>query len=368
MSLHVCHLSSVHPVNDVRIFHKECVSLVNAGFEVDLVAIGPGETHYHSGVRVHPVAPSDGRLRRATVGAAGAVRRAVSTGAPLIHFHDPELIPFGVGLAAAGRLVVYDAHESLAKSVMSKPYLPRFARRAVSMGANTAEWAMAQAASAIVTATPAIARQFPASKTTTIQNFPLLGELAPRDVSYADRPNSVIYTGGITAPRGAVEMVEAMALADHGPRLTLVGSFKSVETERKARSSRGWDRVDFLGWLPRTDLQAVFATARVGLVVFHPEPNHIEAMPNKLFEYMSAGLPVVASDFPLWRSIVEGAGCGLLVDPTDPGDIASSVDWLLTHPEEAMEMGARGRKAVEARYNWGVESPKLVDLCHRLLG
>jgi len=162
-------------------------------------------------------------------------------------------------------------------------------------------------------------------------------------------------------------MVEAMGRATGEPRLTLVGSFARPETERRVRASAGWGRVDYAGWLPRSELQARLATARVGLVLFLPEPNHIEAMPNKLFEYMSAGLPVIASDFPLWREIVDSVGCGLLANPEDPGDIARAVDWLLAHPEQAEEMGVRGRRAVEVQYNWATESHKLVDLYRRLL-
>jgi glycosyltransferase involved in cell wall biosynthesis len=107
---------------------------------------------------------------------------------------------------------------------------------------------------------------------------------------------------------------------------------------------------------------------RAGIVTFHPVPNHTESQPNKLFEYMAAGLPVIASDFPRWRGIVEGHECGLVVDPKDPDRIAEAMQWILAHPVEAETMGDRGRQAVKRQYNWDLESGKLLKVYKELLG
>ena len=108
------------------------------------------------------------------------------------------------------------------------------------------------------------------------------------------------------------------------------------------------------------------AEAQIGLLLFHPEPNHVDAQPNKMFEYMSSGLPVIASNFPLWKQIVEGNQCGLCVDPLDPAAIAAAIDYIVSHPEEARAMGENGKKAVDEKYNWGAESIKLISLYRSL--
>ena len=86
------------------------------------------------------------------------------------------------------------------------------------------------------------------------------------------------------------------------------------------------------------------------------------AQPNKLFEAMSAGVPVIASDFPAWRAVVDGCGCGRLADPLDSSSIAEAMIWMLEHPTETAAMGLHGREAVETRYNWEQESRTLLDL------
>jgi glycosyltransferase involved in cell wall biosynthesis len=130
----------------------------------------------------------------------------------------------------------------------------------------------------------------------------------------------------------------------------------------------GWDRVVEHGQLSRSAVAELLQGVQAGLVLFHPEPNHVEAQPNKLFEYMSAGIPVIASDFPLWRDLIERECCGLAVDPLDEAAIASAIEYVLTHPDEAEAMGRRGRLAVERTYNWQPQAHKLLDLYARIAG
>jgi glycosyltransferase involved in cell wall biosynthesis len=175
--------------------------------------------------------------------------------------------------------------------------------------------------------------------------------------------------GGIVNIRGAKEMVIALEyLRDiSGLKLEMAGEFSPDGFDNELRVLLAWSLVNYHGHIGRSEVANLLGGVRAGLVVLHPVINYIDALPVKMFEYMAAGLPVIASDFPLWRQIIEGAQCGLLVDPMCPEAIADAMRWILVHPIEAEAMGRRGRKAVEEKYNWNHEADKLIDLYKKLL-
>ena len=309
------------------------------------------------------------RLARMTFGA-WRMWRAVHRAEPEVaHFHDPELIPVGLALRLSGIKVIYDVHEDVPKQILGKFYLPILLRKPVAWAMEAVEWIAARCFDAVVPATPRIAERFPSDKTVVVQNFPILGELVAQDpVPYIKRPFHFAYVGGITRARGVLEMVEAVGqVRGETVTLCLAGVFSPAHLQVETENLPGWERVNFHGWADRRQVANLFSSVRAGLVVLHPTKRYPDAYPVKMFEYMAAGLPVIASDFPLWREIVEGAGCGLLVDPLDPDAIAGAMQWILDHPAEAEAMGKRGRKAVEEKYNWEREAKKLIALYEGLL-
>ena len=364
----VVHLTTVHPSFDTRIFYKQAKTLVRAGYDVTMIAQHEKD-EVVDGVKIIALPKPKNRFIRIFGLNWRALRLALRQRADIYHFHDPELIPVGLLLKPRCEKVIYDVHEDLPRQVMSKYWIHPWLRGGVSKVAELLEASTARILDAIVAATPVIAARFPQKKTVVVQNLPIVSELqAPQETPYKERPFCVAYLGGITAVRGALEMVRALEHLPSGLQVKLVmaGEFSPSRLYEDVRQLPAWERVEFLGWQDRQQLPHLLDKARVGLVVFHPEPNHIEAQPNKLFEYMAAGIPVVASDFPLWRQIVKEAGCGLLVDPLDPGAIARAVAWLLEHPGEAEEMGKRGREQVVAKYNWEREAEKLLELYWKL--
>ena len=368
MNIKVCHLTTVHPPFDTRIFHKEAKTLVKAGYNVTLIAQHKGDEEVE-GVKIISLPAPRSRLSRIFSLTLRTFRLALKQKAALYHFHDPELIPAGLALKAlTSARVVYDVHEDYPRQILSKPWIPSAFRKPIAWGMGLLERLAARFFDGLVPATPGIARRFPPAKTVVVSNFPRVEELTidqEETIPYPERPNWVVYVGGITTIRAAKEMVKAVDFMQMPAELILAGSFESRALQNALSSLPGWSNVRFLGWLSRPEVAAVLAKAKVGLVLYHPLPNHIEAQPNKIFEYMAEGIPFVASDFPHWRELGEGAG--VFVNPLDPQAIAQAIDWLLMHPEEAEAMGQRGRERVLKEYNWDAEAQKLLKLYERLL-
>lgn len=366
----VAHLTSVHQLDDDRIFSKECRTLADAGFDVSL--IGPAAADRTvDGVHLRAVPVPQGRLRRMTRTVWQVLASALASRARVCHFHDPELIPVGICLKLLGRRVVYDVHEDYPQKLLDKTWIPSLLRRPLALAMAAIERVAAMLFDGIVTVTPTIQARFPAAKTIRIANFPRLEEFAAVPATpYAERPLQIGYVGLLAEQRGLFDMVLAAGLVAGGQErcLRLAGAFDSPATEAASRAMPAWQWVEPLGFLDRAGVARMLGGIRAGLVLMHPVPCYIACYPIKMFEYMAAGLPVIASDFPGFREILEDGRCGRLIPPQDPAALAAAIEWVFAHPDEAAAMGERGRRRVEQLYTWQAESTKLVDLYRRLAG
>ena len=368
------HVTTVHPRHDVRIYHKEAKSLRRLGGRsvYMIVADGLGDV---------PEAPGDvgfidlgalrtRRLSRAVLGNIRVFQTVRRLKPAVVHFHDPELILMGLALKPFGYKVVYDIHEDVPKQVMNKYWIPALLRTAVSYGVSAFERLAKWSFDGFIPTTSIVAAKFPSDRTVVVHNYPDPSELMPAEpVPYAERPPHFAYIGGISVFRGACEMIDAVDLLNQkfGAKLELAGSMEPANYEDELRRRAGWSKVIYHGLVDRPAIARLLGSTRAGLVTLQPTPAHVALISIKMFEYMAAGLPVIASDFPLWRKIIGDAECGFLVDPTQPAEIAKALTWVLENPEAAEAMGRRGQKAVAETYNWDSEAKKLVGLYEALL-
>jgi len=361
----ICILTSVHSPFDIRIFYKEAKSLESADYDVTLIA-RHDEDEIVDGIRLVPLPKPKNRLERMIRTVWLVYQKALEIDADIYHFHDPELMPIGLLLKRHGKKVIYDVHEDVPRQNLSKPYIPAVFRKPISLMIGALEAFSARRFDGVATATPFINRRFLklGANAVNVNNYPRASELYTAENQWSKKEKAVCYVGGIAGIRGAFNMVKAIGKTKY--RLLLAGNFESGLVD-KLRQMPGWLNVEALGFVDREGVRAMIARSIAGMVLFHPEPNHIDAQPNKMFEYMSAGIPVIASNFPLWREILEGAECGICVDPLNPEDIAEAIQFIVEHPAEAEQMGKNGRKAVKERYNWGIEEKKLLQFYSKLI-
>ena len=359
--LQVCHLTSAHPSDDIRIFHKECCSLVENGYNVSIISTYPAVKE-NKGVEFIQVAKrGKGRFRRMLLTTRSVYEKALEVNADIYHFHDPELLPYGLKLRRKGKIVIYDAHEDLPKQVMDKPWIPKFLRGAVSGIISRYEGYVAKRLSGVISVTETICERFKKVNPTVemVANYPLLHEVKElQELERAKVPGQICYVGNLFPKRGVLELVDALNYST--AELVLAGKFSTTEFERKVSENTGWKKVNYLGHVDRKRVIEILGSSQIGLVTLHPTLSYKESLPIKMFEYMAAGIPVIASDFPLWRSIIDKENCGLCVDPMNPRAIGAAIDELISDPSKAEKMGKNGYEAFKMRYNWGVEQEKLV--------
>lgn len=365
--IRVAHLTSVHVRHDTRIFWKQCRSLQAANYEVHLiVADGKGDEIYHD-IHIHDVGKSHSFLDRVRNSVRRVAAKACELRAEVFHLHDPELLQAAPRLSNSGGQVIFDSHEDFPVQLLGKAYLPGATKKLASALAAWYERRRCRHLSAIISATETIAKKFQQfhPRVVTVRNYPLLAEFEFQVSRPASAEPLVTYVGDITRIRGVLEMVQALEQAPT-VRMNLAGRCPHPKFFAELESQPGWRQVNWLGFITRGEIEAVFARSVAGLVTLHPTISYVDALPVKMFEYMAAGLPVIASNFPILREIVETENCGYCVDPLSPSEIAAAIRTLQHDPELVRQMGARGQMAVRQKYNWSLELPKLLDLYREL--
>ncbi len=358
----IAHLTSAHPRYDTRIFIKQCRSLADHGHDVTLVvADGKGDER-KDGVSIVDVGKLHGRINRMFSTTRRILNKAIILDADIYHLHDPELIPIGLRLKQLGKKIIFDSHEDVPKQLLSKPYLGPTSLQLLSDTFSVLERFACRRFDGIIAATPSIRDKFLAINphTVAVNNYPLIDELNS-DLPWSEKHNEVCYIGSIGAIRGIRQIVSACELLQSPVRLNLGGSFSEPALEAEVKTYPGWDRVNSKGFLDRAGVRNMLHRSMAGLVTLHPIINYLDALPVKMFEYMAAGIPVIASNFPLWREIIEGNHCGVCVDPLNPKAIADVIDYLVINQDVAKRMGENGRKAVMEQYNWPTQEKILLN-------
>ncbi len=364
--LKVCHLTSVHNWNDTRIFYKECLSLSKAGITVFLIVPLAGNFS-NENIEIIPVSVPKNRLSRITITCLKILLKAVGTKAEIYHLHDPELLWVGIVLKLSGKKVIFDVHENIRSQIKMKKWLPL--RRLISKLFFIFDYLISNIFYLVLAekSYEKIYKQFGA-KFVTVQNMPDIEKLLPfYKEDRGNLPNGILYVGSITEDRGVCIVLQALYQL-HQLNVDFIfhciGNInenlkKKIESESIYKELE--HKIKFYGPLPIYEAYKIADNCKVGVSILKPIENYIHSYSTKIFEYMSIGLPVVASNFELYEKIITQHKTGICVNPLAPNDVANAINFIFSNKQKAAEMGKNGNIISRNEFNWKNEEKKLID-------
>jgi glycosyltransferase involved in cell wall biosynthesis len=357
-------LATVHDATDDRVFYREAKTLCEAGLSVCVIAPS-SSSGYFEGIWIEALPRKQGRARRLLQGWT-VLRRALRLGKGLFIFHDSELFVTALILRGLGKRVVYDCHENLPMQVLQKKWIPWPFKWLLVPATWSLEWVGSRLLNGVLVARDSVLGRFPKDLRVSIRNFPTSDALTTsQGPPLSMRRNVVIYAGGLSRIRGIAELVEAFRKIDvPTAELWLVGPFDSEQFQREILSSLP-PNVRWLGKMEHSEVVKLYASAKIGMSTLHPTPSHRNSQPVKIYEYMGAGLPVIASNFPEFSELLEG--CGVQVDPLNVEQIREEIRHLLLDDSRLENMSKVARARVLNCYSWDREGERLVQFCSSLL-
>lgn len=367
----VCVMTSVHPPFDVRIFHKQCRTLVQAGYDVTLVV--PHEKDESvAGVKIRAVPKPANRKKRFIKTGYQVYRKALQINADIYHIHDPELIPYAQLLRIHHKKVIYDMHENVPRSILTKDWISPGKRKWLARLVYSVEHFLLSGLH-VVFAETSYKKDYPwVANGIDVLNMPDVEYLLTLDTSKKAEHLAIGYIGGVAPERGSIAMLEGIALIQQtgiNCSFHCVGPIDAQHLkELKAKIDElSLNEIHLYEYMLPAQAWDIIRQCHVGMAILKPIPNYYESYPTKMFEYMALGIPVITSNFPLYREVIENYHCGICIDPESPQAIADAIEYLNGNQLEFQEMGNNGRMAVMEKYNWKTEAKKLLTLYKELL-
>ena len=372
--MRVCHITTVHPAKDARIFYRMCRVLAERGFAVTLIAPESFDDDLVLSSSWNEKIRKAQRLKRIVMALYGALAEK----ADVYHFHDPELIAvgFALKLLRPSSAVVYDVHEDYPSMMRVKYWIPMGLRPLVTTAVNMANAAAGLLLDGIVTADPSVLKDFEgtAGKKTIVQfNFPKVSLFAEPATKNSAAVADLVYIGGMSDRAGTYVLLDALALlAERGIRVSArVAGYTDGESGRARIRARIQelnlaDQVELGGRIPHSQVPAWIRSGRIGLVTLQPIDKFLKNIPTKMFEYWACGLPVIASDLPPIRQFLEDEKNGLFFNPRSPEDLARAITRLIDSPSECHRMGANGQTQVFESWNNDYQIDALINFYRRI--
>lgn len=368
--------SSVHVWSDTRIFFKEVSTLSASDYSIDLYAVSDKKNNTEIEL------PENVNLTIFSLG--GKIKRpqrwkilykeALASNALYYHFHDPELL-FLIPKIKKNKptcKIIYDMHENFPKMLTTKEWIPRFIRIPTSKIAQNLEKKWLPMCDAVVFAESSYKNDY---SYLNIEQCDLLNYPTKQDKLTKEKSSSYtfIYVGDLVEDRGLFEMlslIKSLKLRGHNKvQLKLIGPMQDqlkVKVTAFISENNLFDNVIVYGRLPYSQIWKHYANSNVGLCLLHPIPNYLNSLATKLFEYMAAGLPILATNIPDWVELISSTETGYTTNIDNVMEIANLAEIMMSNEKECEKFARNGRYFHENKFNWQSESEKLINLYDKL--
>lgn len=359
----ICHISSVHNNNDTRIFTKQCKTLANIGHQVTLV-ITDEEDNVRDGVKIKALKKRSTALMRLLFNIPQILFYTIRNKHDVYHAHDPELLPVLFLLHLLGRKVVYDMHENFPKQLKHKK-VSKVVKWFVGKLWPFMEKVVLSRINVVFAETSYKDDYGYVTQSVEVLNMPILEHLGSMNKNKdKDEKNfSIGYVGAITEDRYCLKILEVLLkLQNQGIniRFDLIGPVDRQSTQDFIDDySKKLKNFHYYGRLPPEESWNIISSCDVGVSVLMPIPNYIDSYPTKMFEYIALGLPVIASDFELYKGIIEKNKVGICVSPLNVNEFESALLRLREDQSLLQEMKDNTQGILERNYSWSNELNKL---------
>ena len=370
----ICHISTVHKRYDTRIFQKQCTCLSKYGYEVVFIVNDNLPDEDNHGIKIKSILSTrNNKLFRIFFAPRKAFKLAIKENADIYILHDPELLSIGVKLKKTGKKVIYDSHEDLPQQILEKEWLPSFIRHLIFLLITNYIKKVYKKFNAVFTVSPNIVDNIKTftSNVHLITNYPILEEdkFSVSLEDFVKRDNTICYSGTVYSFSKQFSILDALKNISN-VKYTIVGSLDK-KLHEKLKLHKAWDKVNFINKVPKKELITIYKNSLIGIVIFDYTPNMGYKKGtlgnNKIFEYMYYGLPIICTDFDLWKEIIDKYKCGIYVSPNNIDEIEAAIQYLIEHKEEAYQMGQNGREAVLKEYNWSTQEKVYINVIKQIL-
>ena len=365
----ILHITTVHPRKDTRIFYRECKTIGDQGHEIILIVADGNGDEFSEGVQVLDIGKEQSRILN-FLKTYGKLKKKIRKIAPdIVHFHDPELMFLGKSVSRMGIPVVFDIHENVSEQILDKEYIPKFMRKFISYVYRKIEIAIIKAFHLIIAEhSYKDAYKDKGKSLTTLLNLPDISHFNSY-INLNRTGNEIFYIGAVTEERGLAVTLESLKILKQREVDFFMHFIGRVPNEsKKLVQLEGLENnVKFYG---RMDSKKGFEISKncvVGLSVLKPIKNYVGSYSTKIFEYMAIALPVITSNFPLYKNVVEKYKCGFCIDPFSSVELADKIEELIKNPSYVQHLGSNGLAAVNQNYNWSDEKNKLIELYQQIL-